>query len=151
VYKIKVRKKFTSFYFESYTLVFLCENYSYYRETCKHRICTLNYALVRYKSWHFRKYFISFLCLYFGLGVHELVGLQPGAVVHTCNPGYLGDWDQENCCSRPAQSKRSRDPHLSGKKLSIVVHICHSYSGKLKQGIIWSRAAWAKSKTLSPK
>jgi hypothetical protein len=29
---------------------------------------------------------------------------------HTCNPSYLGDWDQEDHGSRPAQTNSSGDP-----------------------------------------
>jgi hypothetical protein len=30
-------------------------------------------------------------------------------VAHTCNPSYLGSWDQENCTSRPAQANSLQD------------------------------------------
>jgi hypothetical protein len=43
-------------------------------------------------------------------------------------------------------------PHLSGKKLGMVVCDCHpNDEGKLKTGVLLSRLAWAKSKTLPPK
>jgi hypothetical protein len=32
-------------------------------------------------------------------------------VAHTCNPSYLGGWDQENRGLRPAQENSSQ-PHL---------------------------------------
>jgi hypothetical protein len=33
-----------------------------------------------------------------------------GAVTHTCNPGYSGGRDQEDCSSKPAQANTSQDP-----------------------------------------
>jgi hypothetical protein len=42
--------------------------------------------------------------------------------------------------------------HFSGKKLGVVVHICHPSDGKkLTIGEPWYRPSWAKSKILSPK
>jgi hypothetical protein len=43
-------------------------------------------------------------------------------------------------------------PHLNGKKLGMVVCACHPNNNrKHKIGEWWSRLAWAKSETLSPK
>jgi hypothetical protein len=48
-------------------------------------------------------------------------------------------------------SKEFTGPHVSRKKLGMVVCVCHpSYGGKLKIKL-WSRLAWAKSETLSLK
>jgi hypothetical protein len=43
-------------------------------------------------------------------------------------------------------------PHLTGKKLGMVVHACHpSNRMKHKTEGSWFRLAWAKINTLSPK
>jgi hypothetical protein len=43
------------------------------------------------------------------------------------------------------RQKSLQDPHLHGKELGIVAHICHpSYSRKLKIGGLQFRIAWAK-------
>jgi hypothetical protein len=53
-------------------------------------------------------------------------------VVHTYNPSYSGDRDQEDHSLRPAQVKSYPDPILA-KKLGMVVHICDSnYKGDVK-------------------
>jgi hypothetical protein len=39
---------------------------------------------------------------------------KPGLVAHACNASYLGGWDLENCDSRPAWAKSSRE-HSSSK------------------------------------
>jgi hypothetical protein len=52
---------------------------------------------------------------------------------------------------QPRQKKFLR-LHLSGKKLEMVVHICHlSDSEKLKIERSQYRPIWAKEETLSPK
>jgi hypothetical protein len=37
-------------------------------------------------------------------------------VAHTCNPKYLGGWDQEDQVLRPAQENSSEDPHLQNNE-----------------------------------
>jgi hypothetical protein len=48
--------------------------------------------------------------------------------------------------------KKFQRHHLHGKDLGMVVHACHpSYGRKLEIEGSWSKTAWAKSETLSPK
>jgi hypothetical protein len=54
------------------------------------------------------------------------------AIVHTCNPSYLGGRDLEDLDCRPAWAKRSRDPN----KMGVVACDCHpSYEGNLNRRI----------------
>jgi hypothetical protein len=39
----------------------------------------------------------------------------PGVVTHTCNPGYLGGRNQEDCSSRLAQPKSLQDFNSADK------------------------------------
>jgi hypothetical protein len=51
-------------------------------------------------------------------------------------------WDWEDPNSRLVQAKIFMRPHLNGKKLGVVAHICHPRaSGKLKKGGLRSRSA----------
>jgi hypothetical protein len=38
-------------------------------------------------------------------------------MIRACNPSYLGDWDQEDHSSRPAEPKNFASPHLNTQKL----------------------------------
>jgi ribosomal protein L31 len=54
-----------------------------------------------------------------------------------------------------SSGKKVHETHSSTekkKKLDLMMHTCHpSYFGNFKIGGSWSRPAWAKSGTLSPK
>jgi hypothetical protein len=53
---------------------------------------------------------------------------------------------------QPKPNKDLQDPISTEKKLGVVVCACHpSDSEKNKIGRLWSRSAWGKSETLSPK
>jgi hypothetical protein len=41
--------------------------------------------------------------------------IDPSAVAHTCNPSYLGGWDQEDQDLRPARAEFTR-PHLQNNQ-----------------------------------
>jgi hypothetical protein len=58
---------------------------------------------------------------------------QVSAVVHTCNPSYVGGRDQEDRGLRPAPAKSYQDPILP-HQLGMVVCPCHpSYVGDLNR------------------
>jgi hypothetical protein len=75
-------------------------------------------------------------------------------VAHTYNPSYLAAKIERIVISgQSGQKKKFARPHINGKKkLEMVAGVCHSsYSRKPKIGGLWSRPAWVKSKTLTPK
>jgi hypothetical protein len=78
-------------------------------------------------------------------------GDEPGAVVHACNPSYLGGWGQEDPSSRPAQANSSWDPILT----NVLAWWCEPLMAVTVGSLKWKDhspgPAWAKSETLSPR
>jgi hypothetical protein len=64
---------------------------------------------------------------------------------------YLGDWDWDDCGPRSAQAKKFARPHLSGRKLGMVVGTCHLRDSGTQNGRVIVQAGLEKWETLSPK
>jgi hypothetical protein len=72
-------------------------------------------------------------------------------VTHAYNPSCLGGWDWENHDSRLTWTKKKFSSlHLHRKILGVMAQLIPATAGCIKIGGLWSRLAWAKSKTLSP-
>jgi hypothetical protein len=58
-----------------------------------------------------------------------------GPVAHTCNPSYLGGWDQEDHGSKASLGKKSLQDPISTKKSWVWWHepITPAMAGSLKQ------------------
>jgi hypothetical protein len=68
--------------------------------------------------------------------------LAPGG--YTCNPSYLGGWDQKDYGLRPAKAKVSKPPISTNSWAWWCMPVIPKYTGNWDQEDCGCRAAWAK-------